>query len=77
MFFFLLFGNFPDFFFLCFLLRRGKLSVKLNNRKNTMGKNKMKRSRREEQQAKKVLVTMGVVAIVLVVAMFVLYSYWS
>lgn len=44
-----------------------------------MGKNKKKliHSRKEEQQAKKVLITIGVVAIVLVIAMFVAYSYWG
>lgn len=44
-----------------------------------MGKSKKKvmHSQREEQQAKKVLITIGVVAIVLVIAMFVGYSYWA
>lgn len=42
-----------------------------------MGKSKKKAaySQREEKQAKKVMVTIGVVAIVLVIAMFVGYSY--
>ena len=41
-----------------------------------MGKSKKKamHSQKEEQQAKKV---MGVIAIVLVIAMFVAYSYWG
>lgn len=44
-----------------------------------MGKSKKKvmHSQKEEQQAKKVLITIGVVAIVLVIAMFVAYSYWG
>lgn len=44
-----------------------------------MGKSKKKvmHSQKEEQQAKKVLITIGVVAIVLVIAMFVGYSYWA
>ena len=43
-----------------------------------MGKSKKKamHSQKEEQQAKKVM-TMGVIAIVLVIAMFVAYSYWG
>ena len=45
----------------------------------TMGKSKKKamHSQKEEQQAKKVMMTMGVIAIVLVIAMFVAYSYWG
>ena len=44
-----------------------------------MGKIKKKpmHSQKEEQQAKKVMMTMGVIAIVLVIAMFVAYSYWG
>lgn len=44
-----------------------------------MGKSKKKAaySQREEKQAKKVLITIGVVAIVLVIAMLVGYSYWA
>lgn len=44
-----------------------------------MGKSKKKvmHSQKEEQQAKKVLITIGVIAIVLVIAMFVGYSYWA
>ena len=44
-----------------------------------MGKSKKKvmHSRKEEQQARRVLMTMGVIAIVLVIAMFVAYSYWG
>ncbi|WP_297642010.1 hypothetical protein [Bacteroides sp.] len=44
-----------------------------------MGKSKKKAaySRKEEQQAKKVMITIGIVAIVLVIAMFVGYSYWA
>lgn len=34
-------------------------------------------SPREEQQAKKVMIGIGIVAIVLVIAMFVGYSYWA
>ncbi len=43
-----------------------------------MGKNKkkVKHSRDEERQAKKVLIIIGVSALVLVVAMFVAYSFW-
>ena len=42
-----------------------------------MGKSKKKamHSQKEEQQAKKVMMTMGVIAIVLVIAMFVTISY--
>ena len=44
-----------------------------------MGKSKKKamHSQKDEQQAKKVMMTMGVIAIVLVIAMFVAYSYWG
>lgn len=44
-----------------------------------MGKSKKKAaySQKEEQQAKKVMITIGIVAIVLVIAMFVGYSYWA
>lgn len=44
-----------------------------------MGKSKKKamRSLKEEQQAKKVMISIGVVAIILVIAMFVAYSYWG
>ena len=43
-----------------------------------MGKNKksVRHSLKEEKQAKKVLVIIGVSALVLVVAMFVAYSFW-
>lgn len=42
-----------------------------------MGKNKkkVKHSRKEEKQAKKVLVIIGVSALILVIAMFVAYSF--
>ena len=44
-----------------------------------MGKNKknMGHTRKEEGQGKKVLIGIGVVAVVLVIAMFVLYSFWG
>ncbi|MGP1622268.1 hypothetical protein [Prevotella heparinolytica] len=38
-------------------------------------KKKTKHSLKEEQQAKKVMIVIGIVAIVLVIAMFVGYSY--
>ena len=43
-----------------------------------MGKSKKKvmHSRKEEQQAKKVLMIIGVTALVLVVGMLILYSFW-
>ena len=43
-----------------------------------MGKNKkkVKHSREEEKQAKKVLVLIGISALILGVAMFVAYSFW-
>ncbi|WP_255419894.1 MULTISPECIES: hypothetical protein [Bacteroides] len=43
-----------------------------------MGKSKKKvmHSRKEEQQAKKVLLIIGVTALVLVVGMLILYSFW-
>ena len=44
---------------------------------STKSKKKAMHSQREEQQAKKVMMTMGVIAIVLVIAMFVAYSYWG
>ena len=34
-------------------------------------------SEKEEQQARKGMMTRGVIAIVLVIAMFVAYSYWG
>lgn len=47
------------------------------NSKNAMGKSKKKamHSLKEEQQARKVMIVIGIVAIVLVIAMFVGYSY--
>lgn len=44
-----------------------------------MGKSKKKvmHSLKEEQQARKVMIVIGIVAIVLVIAMFVGYSYWG
>lgn len=44
-----------------------------------MGKNKknMGHTRKEEEQGKKILIGIGVVAVVLVIAMFVLYSFWG
>lgn len=44
-----------------------------------MGKSKKKaaHSQKEEAQAKKVMVTIGVVAVVLVIGMFILYSVWG
>ena len=43
-----------------------------------MGKSKKKvmHSRKEEQQARKVLLIIGVTALVLVVGMLILYSFW-
>ena len=43
-----------------------------------MGKSRKKvmHSRKEEQQAKKVLLIIGVTALVLVVGMLILYSFW-
>lgn len=45
-----------------------------------MGKSNKKKalhSKKEEEQAKRVMITIGIVAIVLVVGLFVLYSFWS
>ena len=62
----------PEFAFPLFI-------VELSTIKHILGKSKKKamHSQREEQQAKKVMMTMGVIAIVLVIAMFVAYSYWG
>ncbi len=52
--------------------------VELKTR-NTMGKNRKKvtHTQREEQQGRKVMMTIGIVAVALVVLMFVVYSYWG
>lgn len=51
--------------------------IETQNTRNTMGKNKQKRtkySQKEEQQGKKVLITIAAVLIVLVLVMFIAYS---
>ena len=44
-----------------------------------MGKKNRKQIREEieEQQGKKVMITMGVIAIILVILMFIAYSQWG
>lgn len=63
-------GYFPDFRLFC-------LHIETQNTRNTMGKSRQKQttySQKEERQGKKVLITIAAVLIVLVLAMFIVYS---
>lgn len=63
------FGNFPNFHLLCY-----KLNFNTNRR---MARNKKKAgySQKEEKQAKKVLLIIGVSALILLLAMLIAYSF--